>query len=240
MDGDEDTRDACDIRGASDASDASDAFGPGSFEDLVELLEELRHDSPREPLAGMAFTVSPAQYLTLLQMDLPCDVGASDYSCNILYYKSKTSFIHRLLVFFFARVLYDQMMNLSRKNITAKQLLGSAFPFPVEVRDDHGTPTVDLTPDVAVHFPKHDTDLFRSPPLVVEVMYAHQFSPDEAEKRYQQYFRAHDRGVKVVVCLCLYYGRGDDRAKKTAEKLEHSAVSMWRMDKNGSIQTVMR
>ncbi|KAK0654951.1 hypothetical protein B0T16DRAFT_298694, partial [Cercophora newfieldiana] len=110
----------------------------GSFEDLVELLEELRHDSPREPLAGMAFTVLPAQYLRLLQMDLPCDVGASDYSANILYYKSKTSFIHRHL---------------------------------------------------------------------------------------------------VVVCLRLYYGRGVDRAKKTAEKLKHSAVSMWRMDKNGNIQT---
>jgi hypothetical protein len=100
MDDDVDTRDA------RDASDASDVFGPRSFQDLVELLEELDHNSPREPLAGMAFTVSPAKYLTILQMDLPCDVGPSEYSCNILYYKSKTSFIHRFLVLFFARVLH--------------------------------------------------------------------------------------------------------------------------------------
>jgi len=223
-----------------DARDASDIFGPSSFQDLVELLEELDHNSPREPLAGMAFTVSPAQYLTILQMDLPCDVGPSDYSCNVLFHKSKTSFIHRFLAFFFARALHDQMMNLSMKKATAKLLLGSAFPFPAEVRDNDDTPTVDLTPDVAVHFPKDSTDLFSSPPLVVEVMYAHRFSPEEAEKRYKQYFRANDRSVKVVVCLRLYYGRGVDHAKKTAEKLECSAVSMWRMDKNGNIQTVMR
>jgi hypothetical protein len=255
MDGDKHARDARDVRDASNgsdwtdsdcsdgdssASDGSVAFGPRSFDDLLELLEALRRDSPRQPLAGMAFTVSPAQYLTLLQMDLPCDVGPSDYSCNILYYKSTTSVIHRVLVFFFAHFLQDQMKDLAKKHAILQQLLGSAFPFPVEVRDDNSAPTVDLTPDVAVHFPKHHTDLFRSPPLVVEVMYAHRFSLDKAEERYQQYFRAHDRSVKVVICLRLHYARGVNRAKKTAEKLDRSAVSVWRMDKDGNIHTVMR
>ena len=73
----------------------ADPFTPGSFQDLMELLEELDHDSPPGPLAGMAFFVSPAQYLTILQMELPCP-GPSDYSCSILYYKSRTSWIHRL------------------------------------------------------------------------------------------------------------------------------------------------
>ena len=113
-----------------DAHDGHDAFGPSSFQDLVELLEELDHSSPREPLAGMAFTVSPAQYLTILQMDLPCDVGPSDYSCNILYYKSRTSFIHRSLAFFFARVLHDQIMNLSMKTLLRNSFWGAPFPFP--------------------------------------------------------------------------------------------------------------
>ncbi|KAK5651084.1 hypothetical protein OQA88_13704 [Cercophora sp. LCS_1] len=43
---------------------------------------------------------------------------------------------------------------------------------------------------------------------------------EQAEQRYQQYLHAKDRGVKVVICIRLYYARGVDRAKKTAEKLE--------------------
>jgi len=84
----------------------ADPFTPGSFQDLMELLEELDHDSQREPLAGMAFFVSPEEYLTLLQTELPCDVGPSDYGCDIVYFKSKTTFIYRHAVSFFSRILY--------------------------------------------------------------------------------------------------------------------------------------
>lgn len=222
--------------------DADDALAPGSFQDLMELLEELDHDSPREPLAGMAFFVSPAQYLTVLQIELPCNIGPSDYSCNILYYKSRTSHIHRSLTLFFIQTLFRQLKGRWMKNTTIKEILGTdAIFFPIEVRDDDDTPTLDLTPDVALSFSDGENlDLFRSPPLVVEVMYAHKFSYEQAEKRYQQYFRAKDCGVKIVICLRLYYTHGVDRAKKTAEKLDRSSVSMWTMDKDGNIQTVMR
>ena len=222
-----------------DDDEPDDALAPGSFQDLMELLEELDHDSPPEPLAGMAFFVSPAQYLTILQMELPCP-GPSDYSCNILYYKSRTSWIHRLLVLFLARTFHRHITGSWTKNAILKEFLDTAFVFPTEVRDADNTPTFDLTPDVALLLSKHDQDFSSSPPLVVEVMYAHQFSCEQAEERYQQYFRAKDRGVKVVICLRLYYARGIDRAKKTAEKLDRSSVSLWMMDKDGNVQTVMR
>ncbi|KAK3364368.1 hypothetical protein B0T25DRAFT_587677 [Lasiosphaeria hispida] len=99
----------------------------GSFQDLLQLLEDLNENSPREPFAGMAFSVSPVQYLTLLQMESRGNPGPSDYSCGIL----------------------------------------------------------------------------------------------------------------VVICLDIYYARGVDRAKKTAEAPEHSAISMWVKDKDGNVQTVM-
>ncbi|KAK3346028.1 hypothetical protein B0T25DRAFT_592374 [Lasiosphaeria hispida] len=113
----------------------------GSFQDLLQLLEDLDENSSREPLAGMAFSVSPAQYLTLLQMEFRGNPGPSDYSCRILYYKKKTTHIHRRLV--------------------------------------------------------------------------------------------------VVICCDIHYARGVDRAKKTAEAPERSAISMWVKDKDGNVQTVM-
>jgi len=67
-----------------------DALAPGSFQHLMERLEALDHDPPREPLAGIAFFVSPTEYLTILQSERPLP-SPSDYSCDILYFKSKTS-----------------------------------------------------------------------------------------------------------------------------------------------------
>ncbi|KAK0655237.1 hypothetical protein B0T16DRAFT_396533 [Cercophora newfieldiana] len=219
--------------------DEPDALAPGSFQDLMELLEELDHDSPREPFAGMAFFVSPAQYLTILQMELPSPPGPSDYSGNILYYKSTTSWIHRSLVLFFARTLNHHIAGWM-KNCTLKEFLDTAFVFPTEVADANNPPTFYLIPDVALLLGEPGQDLSSSPPLVVEVMYAHQFSCEQAEERYKQYFRAKDGGVKVLICLRLHYARGIDRAKKTAEKLDRSSVGMWMMDKDGNVQTVLR
>jgi len=218
----------------------ADPFTPGSFQDLMELLEELDHDSPREPLAGMAFFVAPEEYLTLLQMELPRDVGPSDYSCGIVYFKSKTTFIHRHTVMFFAWILHRQVTEVWTENATIKQLIGPPLFLPTEVRDNDDLPTIDLTPDVAIIFANEDHDPDRSPPLVVEVMYAHQFSYKQAEDRYQQYFRAKDSGVKVVICVRLYYASGVDRAKKTAENLERSTISVWMMDQHGTVRTMMR
>jgi len=218
----------------------ADPFTPGSFQALMELLEELDHDSPREPFAGMAFFVSPEEYLTLLQMELPRDVGPSDYSCGIVYFKSKTSLIHRCIVLFFTGTLNRQVTELWTENATIKQLGGPPLLFSTEVRDNDNLPTVDLTPDVAIIFADGDDAADRSPPLVVEVIYAHKFSYKQAEERYQQYFRAKDSGVKVVICVRLHYASGLDRAKKTAENLERSSISVWMMDQHGAIQTTMR
>jgi len=143
-------------------------------------------------------------------------------------------------VHFLAHTFQRHIADRWAKNAAVNEWLGSAFVFSTEVRDDNNVPTFNLTPDVAILLPKDDHDHFSSPPLVVEVMYAHHFSFEQAEERYQQYFRAKDYGVKVVICLRLYYTRGIDQAKKTAEKLDRSSVSMWMMDKDGTIQTVMR
>ncbi|EAQ85729.1 predicted protein [Chaetomium globosum CBS 148.51] len=58
----------------------------GSFEDLLQRLEDLDHDSPREPFGGMAFEVSPTQYLTLLQAEPRGDPDTSDYSCGVVVF----------------------------------------------------------------------------------------------------------------------------------------------------------
>lgn len=97
-------------------------------------MEELDHGSPREPLAGMAFFVSPTEYLTILQSELPLP-GPSDYSCNILYFKSKTSWIHSVLARFLAHTFHCHIEDAWMKNATVNKLLGSAFVFLTEVRE---------------------------------------------------------------------------------------------------------
>lgn len=66
----------------------------GSFEDLLRLLEDLEPDAPREPLGGMAFKVSPEEYLELFEIGTLSDQGPSNYSCGVVYYKKKRNFIN--------------------------------------------------------------------------------------------------------------------------------------------------
>ncbi|KAK5656010.1 hypothetical protein OQA88_5148 [Cercophora sp. LCS_1] len=219
-------------------SDDSDATISGTFQDLLEELDAIDHNSGREPLAGMAFLVSPTEYLTILQSDQPLP-GPFDYSCGILYFKSRTSWIHSVLTRFFARTFQRHIMDVWAKNAAVNELLGSALAFRTGVRDDDNVPTIYFSPDVAILLPKDYQDDFSCPPLVIEVMYAHKFSCEQAEERYKKYFRTGDHGVQVLICLRLHYARGVDRAKKTAEDLNRSSVSMWVMDKDGNIQTIL-
>jgi len=84
-----------------------------------------------------------------------------------------------------------------------------------------------------------------TPPLVVEVMYAHQFSYKQAEDRYQQYFRAKDSGVKVVICVRLYYASGIDRCQKDSRKpgtLYHQRLddgSAWYYSNDDALGTII-
>ena len=80
----------------------------GSFEDLLQRLEDLNHDSPREPFGGMAFEVSPTQYLTLLQAEPRGDPDTSDYSCGVVYYKKKSTQIHLDLSDLFSDLIMNQ------------------------------------------------------------------------------------------------------------------------------------
>ncbi len=212
----------------------------GSFQDLMELLEGLDQYSPREPFAGLAFAVSPDQYLTYLQTEVPDNIGPSDYAGGVLYFKSTNSVIHDGISFFFADTLDSQIMDKWMAHPVIKQLLGGRpWAYSTRVRDDHGAPTVDLTPDVGIRV-KGAGGVLKSPLIVVEVMYSHRFSQEETEKRYKNYFQAEDNGVKVVICVRLYYGCGVDRANKTAQELERSTISMWTMGRDGIVQTTMR
>jgi len=229
--------DTCDgsLDGSLDESLENALAAPGRFHDLLELLEELDHNSPRDSLAGKAFFVTPAQYLTLSQMELP-DLGPSDYSDGILVYKPETSIIHHRLVIFLAYCLGEQVTNVWMNNAVIKQLLGNLMVFTAGIADNAHLPTVAMAPDVAILFMRDPMNR-GSPAVAFEVMYAHRFTREQAEKRYKRYFGLGQ--VKVVVCLRLYYGRGVERSKQTAEHFDRSSVSLWIMDKNGNIQTIL-
>ncbi len=65
-----------------------------------------------------------------------------------------------------------------------------------------------------------------APTLVVEVCYSHPSSRQDMEKRYLSYFSDFQH-IKVVLCLDIYYDRGPNRAAKTSQHLNCSAISMW-------------
>lgn len=207
---------------------------PGSFQDLMELLANPDYDSLCLSLAGRAFFVTPAQFLTILDKGLPRDARPYDYSCGILLFKSDTSIIHHRLVLIIARALNLQVADLWMSNAHVKQLLGDLMVFPAGLKDT--TYAIQLSPDVAILQLSDDLNL-GSPVITVEVMYAHRFTREQTEQRYKQYFRV--GYVKVVICVRLHYGRGIDRAKQTAENLDRSAISMWILDKDGNIQTIL-
>lgn len=147
---------------------------------------------PASPLVGMAFSVLPAQYLAFLEMKLPCDVITTDYSCGVLHFKKKkTSLIHNHLTNFFAGVLCGQVSEMWMKNAIIRQLVETFFCCRTEIRDSDLNPTVDMRPDVAVLFPGcvQSRDLGGlCARLVVEIMYAHHFTREQAEERYKKYF----------------------------------------------------
>lgn len=89
-------------------ADGDFAPAPRSFQILLRLLKNLNSSSPREPLGGQAFTVSPAQYRTLLKMELRGNPGPSDYSCGVVYYKKKTTYIHRHLSALLSYLICDE------------------------------------------------------------------------------------------------------------------------------------
>ncbi|KAK3296732.1 uncharacterized protein B0H64DRAFT_107491 [Chaetomium fimeti] len=209
----------------------------GSFEDLLQQLEELDDDSPREPFGGMAFKASPEQYLELLEMETRRDPGPSDYSCGVVYYKQKTSFIHRHLSVALTNMIAGQIRQKWTRRRALLLLFGSCYCARAEVRDDEESPTVYMAPDVAVLFRMFREPGDRCPPLVVEIAYAHRFTRDQLEARYKEYFK--EGRIQVVLCLDVFYARGPDRASKTASALDRSAISMWIRDGNGNIQTVM-
>jgi hypothetical protein len=209
----------------------------GSFEDLLQHLEDLDHDSPREPLRGMAFKASPAQYLTLLQMETRSDPGPSDYSCGVVNYKNKTTSIHLYLSQGLAELMVRQIAQKWAGHSALPPDFGTCFSSPTEVRDKLESPTVNMAPDVAIFSGMFGELGNRGPRLVVEIAYAHRFTRDKLEARYKEYFR--NDSVQVVLCLDLFYARGPDRASETASALDRSAISMWIRDENGDSQTVM-
>ncbi|KAH6840650.1 hypothetical protein B0I37DRAFT_220112 [Chaetomium sp. MPI-CAGE-AT-0009] len=208
----------------------------GRFEDLLQKLKDLDHDSPREPFGGMAFEVSPTQYLEFLEMETRSDPGPFDYSCGVLYYKQKTSFIHRRLS--------NRLKELIWEEIDRKWTRDGTFPSSklwycarAEVRNNQEFPTIDMAPDVAVVSSLFGKLQYRWPPLVAEIAYAHRFTRDKLEERYKEYFKV--GYVQIVLCLDVFYARDPDRASKTASALDRSAISMWIRDENGDIQTIM-
>ncbi|KAK3364334.1 hypothetical protein B0T25DRAFT_61260 [Lasiosphaeria hispida] len=220
------------------AESASDRLG--SFQDLVRLLKNLNSNSPREPFGGRVFSVSPAQYRTFLKMELRGNPGPSDYSCGVVYYKKKSTYIHRHLSAFLSYLICEEAAKKWTSHAVVGPLIKVSCPFNAEVRDDYDSPTFDLAPDVAIFFGNdaHFGDM--CPSLVAEIAYSHRFTREKLEERYCKYFEEKEGRVKIVICMDLYYGRGEDRAQKTADNLERSAISMWIRDKNGNIQTIMR
>jgi Uma2 family endonuclease len=209
----------------------------GSFEDLLQLLEDLEPDSPREPLGGMAFRVSPEEYLTLFEMEALSDQGPSDYSCGVVYYKNKTSHINRQLSDALTDWITGEIDQKWAKNKTLPPLLGSCYSGRAVVTDNQQSPTVDMAADVAISSRMFGRPGNRCPSLVVEIAYAHRFTRDKLEARYKEYFKE-DR-IQVVLCLDVLYARGPDCASKSASVLDCSAISMWIRNENGDIQTVM-
>ena len=74
--------------------------------------------------------------------------------------------------------------------------------------------------------------------MAVEVCYAHRFSRQELETRYQSYLSDFHQQIKVVPCVDIYDGSGPQRAAQTSQHLDRSAVSLWVL-KNGRIETMM-
>lgn len=87
------------------ADDPNDALALSSFQDPMELLEELYYKSRCNSFEIVSF-LPLEKYLTFLEreLELPCEFGPFDYSLNILYFKPRMTAIHQPISCFFNMV----------------------------------------------------------------------------------------------------------------------------------------
>ena len=211
----------------------ADSAVPGTLDELVNLLEEI--DDPHtlsSQLQGRPFSMSMGEYLTFRDMERPEGLPRFDYANGFLLFKSE-SIVHAMPV---ACLGVEIARGVHGWQAALGPIVGFPFHLSVPVTDSLGAPTFILKPDVGLGFPDLDSGAIYA---VVEVSYAHRLPRAELERRYQLHFQDHQGRVKVVICFDIYYGRGQDRLKQTAEHLDRSAISMWIMDKDGNIRTTM-
>ncbi len=212
------------------------APGLGSFQDLMELLEELDHNSRRASpqQAGLAIFVTPAEYLIYSQTELPCKVGPSDYSNKrSLLQKSMEELYPRPSVrvvrchFSTAKPGGSGMAN-HYHSAAPRRLPPLPFRWQLEVAIT--SLFVSWVTKIATKKKKKKKKKGGPPPIVVEVMYARRFNPcEKAEERYKNYFQAKDREVKShIICVSSSLqprSRPRQPASQTAQELERSSIS---------------
>ncbi len=240
-----------------DADHPAEAAGPGSFEDLFAELEDFDPDDidsdqvyflARERLAGREFSLSPDEFDYFLEHfgDLHDKVRGFGYDSGLLYFEETKTIIHqgitRLFHQFFAVATLNIPTWLAEHGAAAVPIpshLGSQFA--VCYWDEEGQIAFFKYPDMDAGVALDpDTDVINPTPiLVVEISYAHRFSRPRLEDRYQAHLTRSQGQVKAVICVDIYYGRGQQRAEQTAQHLDRSSIAMWVTDDHGQVQTVV-
>jgi len=204
---------------------------PGTLNELVNLLEN-EEFSTLSQFQGRHFSMSIDEFLTFRDMELPEGLPTFDYANGFLLFKSE-SFVHSMLVGYLGG---EMSRGVQGWQTALGPIVGFPFHLSIPVTDSLGAPTFFLKPDVGLGFSDLDPTAIYA---AIEVSYAYRLPRAELERRYQLHFKDYQGRVKVVICSDIYYGGGQDRVKLTAEHLDRSAISMWIMDKDGNIRTIM-
>ncbi len=212
----------------------------GHYSDLFDSIDSFDYRDPdqpslRESLSGRVFLLTTDQFLELQEKlyDFPPNLlPGYEYEDGVLCFKDSMSHVHNQLCGLMTTELITQMLTFRIKRPDSDGI--PPFRVGYGLQQEFGVNPGDRrrwrTPDTTILGPK-------GPIIVVEVSYAHRFSRQKLQDRYQSYFSDFP-DVKMVFCLDIYYGRGPGRAAKTAQYLDRSAISIWAF-KDGQIQNVM-
>ena len=221
----------------------------GSCGELMYLIASYDFSDSDQPsfhelLSGRIFLLTPDEFLEFLQgvEDIPPrSLPGYEYEDGVLFFKDTMSHIHNELCAHIAEAILGPMGLGHSPEGTGIPSLRFGFGLEQEFGTSPDSRTRWRTPDVNIVVPREEDATVvmpRQSKMTVEVSYAHRFSRQKLETRYQSYLSDFHQRIKVVLCLDIYYGSGPQRAAKTSQHLDRSAVSLWVL-KDGRIETMM-